>query len=262
MTEARILAERQARDIDRIDDLDGKFVRLVYSNLKDAAREGRHKVEINDKILDAYTDLLARAYLKRYQTHTRRKRQARVDLALPSLRKIALQFDLDVSALKKRLRPLAKKSIKAHLGKIESTLQSAIAETTGQPIKKAMRSITKRLHRLGVSPINDSYLSTLVKTNASIAYNAAEAVRFEGDIDLWGYQYVTVGDDRVRPSHEALDGIKRRKDDAFWDSFWPPNGYNCRCQVIPIYGNDRSSRVPDVKPDEGFDFNPKTLIGV
>lgn len=44
-------------------------------------------------------------------------------------------------------------------------------------------------------------------------------------------KYVTVGDDRVRPSHAKLDGTIRRVDDPFWDTHFPPWEYNCRCTV-------------------------------
>ncbi len=47
-------------------------------------------------------------------------------------------------------------------------------------------------------------------------------------------QYVTVGDARVRPEHKELDGVVRPVDDSFWDMYYPPNGWNCRCDVISL----------------------------
>lgn len=43
--------------------------------------------------------------------------------------------------------------------------------------------------------------------------------------------YQTVGDGRVRPSHVLLDNITRPIDDPFWDKYYPPNGWRCRCHV-------------------------------
>ncbi|HEY9200729.1 MAG TPA: phage minor head protein [Gammaproteobacteria bacterium] len=42
-------------------------------------------------------------------------------------------------------------------------------------------------------------------------------------------QYQTVGDARVRPEHEAWDGLVLAIDDDFWITFYPPNGWGCRC---------------------------------
>lgn len=44
-------------------------------------------------------------------------------------------------------------------------------------------------------------------------------------------EYVTKRDNRVRPAHVYLDGIIRRADDAFWNTFFPPNGWLCRCKT-------------------------------
>lgn len=45
-------------------------------------------------------------------------------------------------------------------------------------------------------------------------------------------EYQTVGDARVRPTHQELDGIKRGVDDSFWDLYYPPNGWRCRCTTL------------------------------
>jgi Phage Mu protein F like protein len=36
-------------------------------------------------------------------------------------------------------------------------------------------------------------------------------------------------DERVRDSHRVLHGITRHIDDVFWDEYYPPNGWSCRC---------------------------------
>jgi SPP1 gp7 family putative phage head morphogenesis protein len=45
-------------------------------------------------------------------------------------------------------------------------------------------------------------------------------------------EYMTVGDDRVRLEHQELEGITLPVDDEFWNSYYPPNGWNCRCDVM------------------------------
>lgn len=49
-------------------------------------------------------------------------------------------------------------------------------------------------------------------------------------------KYVTAHDDRVRQSHRELDGVIRTVGDAFWDLYYPPNGWNCRCDVQQLAG--------------------------
>jgi uncharacterized protein with gpF-like domain len=43
-----------------------------------------------------------------------------------------------------------------------------------------------------------------------------------------------VGDDRVRPEHAVLDQFTARADDPVWMKIYPPNGFNCRCSVVPV----------------------------
>ena len=47
-------------------------------------------------------------------------------------------------------------------------------------------------------------------------------------------KYQTAGDERVRPLHEAWDGVVKPVDDPFWDERLPPNDYGCRCIVIQL----------------------------
>ncbi|MDH4274899.1 MAG: phage minor head protein, partial [Gammaproteobacteria bacterium] len=44
-------------------------------------------------------------------------------------------------------------------------------------------------------------------------------------------QYRTAGDSRVRPQHRVWDRLTLTVDDKWWDTHYPPNGWNCRCSV-------------------------------
>lgn len=43
--------------------------------------------------------------------------------------------------------------------------------------------------------------------------------------------YRTAGDDRVRAAHQMLDGVTKAIDDIFWDIYYPPNDWGCRCDA-------------------------------
>lgn len=61
--------------------------------------------------------------------------------------------------------------------------------------------------------------------------------------------YNTMRDERVRPIHQKLEGVTRKIDDAFWSSYYPPNGWACRCTVNQS-GDAAVTEVPAIDPEE------------
>lgn len=134
----------------------------------------------------------------------------------------------------------------------------------GTHVGPGVKALQAKFATLGLTgPANR--LEAIFRTQNQLAYGAGQwATYSDPDIQeiLWGFEYVTVGDDRVRPSHAALDGTRYPKDHGFWQTHFPPNGWNCRCQVIPIFdeGRERDPKTlpdgSDPQPDRGFEFNP------
>lgn len=88
---------------------------------------------------------------------------------------------------------------------------------------------------------NRTYLATEYNNALASSQMAANWNRFlETAHDFPLLQYKTAEDDRVRPSHQVLDNIVRRYDDPFWKTYYPPNGWNCRCDVIQLPDDDES----------------------
>jgi SPP1 gp7 family putative phage head morphogenesis protein len=56
-------------------------------------------------------------------------------------------------------------------------------------------------------------------------------------------QYVTQRDERVRDAHKALDGVTLPINDPFWDQYYPPNGWRCRCDIIQVIGPERKAEL-------------------
>ena len=103
----------------------------------------------------------------------------------------------------------------------------------------------------GISP---RCLNTTYRVNMLTAYSAARYQRMRDNVDNRPYwQYSAVGDERTRPAHLALNGKIYRYDDPFWATFYPPNGFNCRCSLIALAERDLQRRGMD-KPDDSSEF--------
>lgn len=77
----------------------------------------------------------------------------------------------------------------------------------------------------------------LLRMHGHQAYSVAQhEVMVEQQEDFPYWEYLSMGDGKVRDSHEALDGLILRSDDPFWQDHYPPWEWNCRCQVIPVSG--------------------------
>ena len=81
---------------------------------------------------------------------------------------------------------------------------------------------------------NKTWQQTEYQTAVNCAENASTYRRLKGKTKVFPYwQYRTAGDDKVREEHAALDGLILRHDDPLWDRIYPPNGWKCRCYVVP-----------------------------
>lgn len=77
-----------------------------------------------------------------------------------------------------------------------------------------------------------TWLKTEYDTAVAGAQMAASWTRFEAHKESMPLlTYRTVGDDRVRQAHAALDAVTKHIDDPFWSTHYPPNDFNCRCDV-------------------------------
>lgn len=122
-------------------------------------------------------------------------------------------------------------------------------------------------------PILDEYDRRHLQTeyNAAIAgaqmaskwvdFEKGAALRKEEGLPEPLLQYRTMEDERVRETHQALNRITRPVSDNFWKTYYPPNGWNCRCTVVQTTSNKQSSdqvtnrAMADVTPQKGFGVN-------
>ena len=78
-------------------------------------------------------------------------------------------------------------------------------------------------------------LQTIFQTQMTNARMASLWQKLQENKDARPYlQYSAINDARTRPAHRALDNVVYPIDDPFWDYFYPPNGFRCRCHVIAL----------------------------
>ncbi len=136
--------------------------------------------------------------------------------------------------------------------------------TTLDEFKKDFKKIIKR--RGWYDPKFTPWrLETIFRTNIQTAYQAGRYKQMAEMADVRPYwMYDAVNDNRTRPAHRAMDGKVFRADDPIWDSWYPPNGFNCRCRVVALSEHQlkrkglkvEKGKSVNVKPDMGFEYNP------
>ena len=103
-----------------------------------------------------------------------------------------------------------------------------------------------------VRKIDEKYNGNYLRAEYNFVVSSAEmAARWEGfmeDGDRYHLQYRTANDGKVRPEHAAMHGITLPPSDSFWEEFYPPNGWNCRCTVIQV----RKSKYPATDHEEAM----------
>lgn len=81
---------------------------------------------------------------------------------------------------------------------------------------------------------NANYLHAEYNFVQASAEMAAKWEQYSEDGDRYLLQYRTAHDDKVRPEHAALDRITLPMSDPFWESYYPPLSWNCRCSVVQV----------------------------
>lgn len=80
---------------------------------------------------------------------------------------------------------------------------------------------------------NENYLEAEYDFAVGSVLMAERWDNFKGG-DKFLLQYRTAKDDRVRDSHKLLDDTTLPKEDPFWDKYFPPNGWRCRCITVEV----------------------------
>ena len=103
-----------------------------------------------------------------------------------------------------------------------------------------------------VRKIDETYNSNYLRAEFNFVQASAEMAakweRFMQDGDRYYLQYRTAGDAKVRPTHAEMAGITLPASAPFWEDFYPPNGWGCRCSVVQV----RKSKYPATDHEEAM----------
>lgn len=153
-------------------------------------------------------------------------------------------------------------------------LEAAVAD--GSTFTEFLSRMHTFLERAGYDGVNPWKAGNIFRTNILTAYNAGHYKRMTSPALMAArpyWKYLTAGDSKVRETHAQMEGRIYRADDPIWDTWYPPNGFKCRCTVVSmteeqvrrsgeqVYDSpplevDTTGELKKAVPDAGFRTNP------
>lgn len=107
-----------------------------------------------------------------------------------------------------------------------------------------------------LTKFDSARLRLIFDTNTRQAYATGLWQRVERTKRTHPYvRYITRQDERVRASHREWDNLVLPVDDEFWHQHWPPNGWRCRCRVMPMSQRDYDKGYTLSRPGAETDVN-------
>ena len=125
-----------------------------------------------------------------------------------------------------------------------------------QGIKRSFADFKREANQV-YDTFNKNWLKTEFETSFAQSQTARKWLKIENEKETFPLlKYRTQLDDKVRDEHIELEGIIRPVNDAFWASFAPTNGYNCRCfleqlaegTITPVSELPEMRTLPDIDP--------------
>lgn len=195
------------------------------------------------------------------------------------------QFDKLPDAAKIRAFAISGIAKGDELATVFTALQNAIDR--GDSFDKFKQECGDIFTRRGWTGKRSWRVDNIFRTNIQTAYNAGQyKQQMEEAAVLPYWMYSAINDRRTRPTHLAMNGRVWPANHPVWKTWYPPNGYRCRCSVIaltegqvkrrglqvekdditnrliepvsPVSGEKMPGR--PMLPDIGFEHNPGELI--
>ena len=144
-------------------------------------------------------------------------------------------------------------------GKVERLVSEAARNAIAQGLhrKDGIAAIRDAFDSAGATVDNPYLYETLYRDQVGKTYSAGRWQANQApEIQeiLWGSEFVTVGDDRVRDTHAVLDGCRMPKEHPDYGRFVStPLDWGCRCSTIEIFTDDGALTLPNLPPPGALD---------
>jgi SPP1 gp7 family putative phage head morphogenesis protein len=137
------------------------------------------------------------------------------------------------------------------LGEVKDELAKSMAE--GLTLRDFRRALPGIFERHGYSMLHPWRIETIYRTNLQNAHQAGRQRQMTDPAVLQArpfWRYVAVQDVATRPEHAAMHGRVFRADNPVWESWYPPNGFNCRCTVQTLSAREVQRRGLKVETED------------
>lgn len=117
------------------------------------------------------------------------------------------------------------------------TVQNALGKaiTNGESLADFKGRIGGIIEQQGWTGKKAWRVENIFRTNMQSAYMAGRFEQMKRVAKARPYwKLVAVRDRRTRQTHLAVDGLVFPHDHPFWDTWYPPNGFACRCVVVTL----------------------------
>lgn len=158
-------------------------------------------------------------------------------------------------ALANMYRGPAQEAAALYVGHAQETLMKAVRESiaAGEHVRAGTLRLREAFDSVGIGA-SDARVETVFRTQANAAYNGGRwGANQSPELDeiIWGYESVSVGDDRTTPLCLECDGVRLPKAHAWWKKWWPPRHYGCRSSTVELFHGD-SDATPTVPPPDAL----------
>lgn len=146
------------------------------------------------------------------------------------------------------------------------------AMKAGTSIAEFRTGLKTYFENLGYDSLHPYRIDTIFRTNMQGAYQAGRYRQMTSPAVLAARPYwrlVAVLDGSTRSDHGAMHGKIYPAGHSLWDTWYPPNGFNCRCTVVTVSAREMEQEGWKVEtkdsarllaPDSGWAHNPATEI--